>query len=597
MLKDHFCGELRAEHDKQEVMLAGWVHRRRDHGGLIFFDLRDSTGLVQIVVGPKANPLAGEEAHKLRNEFVVQVYGQVWKRRENTINHSLPTGEIEVVADDIRILNASKTPPFYINEDSQIDDVQRLRYRYLDLRRERMHENLVLRARTTLFVRQFLNDRGFIEIETPILANPTPEGARDYLVPSRVTPGTFYALPQSPQQFKQLLMVSGFERYFQIARCFRDEDLRADRQPEHTQIDLEWSFIEQEDILQLMEELYTTMVHTIRPDVNLPTPFLRLNYDEAMARYGSDKPDLRYGLELASIADIVQEGEFGVFKQAIADGGQVRGLAVPGGESFSRKQIDELTELVKTYGSKGLVSFALAGEGGLETLTAEDVRSPVSRFFTVEQVRAIAERTGAKRGDLMLFVAGPARTVNASLDALRREIAARLDLADPNTFKFLFVVDFPLLAWNDEEQWWEPEHHPFTSPRAQDIALLETDPGAARAQHYDLVCNGQEIGSGSIRIHDREVQEKIFSFFRLSPEQIEERFGHLLSAFEYGAPPMGGFGHGLDRIVALLAGERDIREVITFPKTKSASDPMTGAPLPAAEDQLKLLHLQHFGLE
>jgi len=597
MYKTNTCGELTAKDVGKNVTLAGWVHRRRDHGGLIFLDLRDSTGLVQVVVNPQSAAAAHTVASSARSEYVLQVKGTVTKRREGTENANLPTGAIEVGATEVTVLNASKTPPFYINEDSQIDDVQRLRYRYLDLRRERMHDNLVLRSKTAQFMRRFLSERDFIEIETPILANPTPEGARDYLVPSRITPGTFYALPQSPQQFKQLLMVSGFERYFQIARCFRDEDLRADRQPEHTQLDLEWSFIEQEDILQLMEELYTSLVTEIRPEVKLPTPFPRLKYDEAMEKYGSDKPDLRYGLELASIADIVQEGEFGVFKQAIAEGGQVRGLAVPGGESFSRKQIDELTDLVKTYGSKGLVSFALTGEGGLETLTAEDVRSPVSRFFTVEQVRAIAERTGAGRGDLMLFVAGPARMVNSSLDALRREIASRLELADPNTFKFLFVVDFPLLAWNDEEQWWEPEHHPFTSPRAQDIALLETDPGAARAQHYDLVCNGVEFGSGSIRIHDRAVQEKIFSFFRLSPEQIEERFGHLLSAFEYGAPPMGGFGHGLDRVVAMLAGERDIREVITFPKTKSASDPMTGAPLPASEDQLKLLHLQHFGLE
>ena len=591
MLKTHSCGDLRREHAGQVVTLAGWVHRRRDHGGLIFLDLRDSTGLVQVVVNPQSAAAAHAVASEARNEYVLQVEGEVAPRRAGTENETLPTGAVEVVATVITILNAAKTPPFYINEETAVEELLRLRYRYLDLRRETMHRNLLLRHRVVQFIRNFLTERAFVEVETPVLANPTPEGARDYLVPSRVSPGSFYALPQSPQQFKQLLMVAGLERYFQIARCFRDEDLRADRQPEHTQIDLEWSFIEQEDILRLMEEMYTALAREIRPDAKLDTPFPRLTYAEAMDRYGSDKPDLRYGLELASISDIVAASEFGVFRAAVAEGGEVRGLSVPNGAEFSRKQIDELTSLAQSHGAKGLVSMALTGSGGLESLTAEDVRSPVGRFFSVDDARSMAERLGAQRGDLMLFVAGPLKTVNASLDALRREIASRLELADQGTFSFLFVVDFPLLAWNEALGWWEPEHHPFTSPRPEDVALLETDPGAALAQHYDLVCNGQELGSGSIRIHSRDVQEKIFSFLRLPADEIQARFGFFLDAFEYGAPPMGGFGHGLDRVVALMAGERDIREVIAFPKTKSASDLMTGAPSPADPDHLDLLRI------
>jgi aspartyl-tRNA synthetase len=592
VLKSHYCGELRATHAGQDVTLAAWVHRRRDHGGLIFLDLRDSTGIVQVVVNPQDAPEAHVVASDVRNEYVVQIQGEVRRRRPGSENAAMPTGEVEVAARAVVVLNAARTPPFYINEEANVDETLRLKYRYLDLRRERMHENILLRHRVTQFYRNFLTRKGFTEVETPVLANPTPEGARDYLVPSRITPGSFYALPQSPQQFKQILMVAGIEKYFQIARCFRDEDLRADRQPEHTQIDLEWSFIEQEDILQLMEELYTALVREIRPDAKLVTPFPRLTYDEVMSRYGTDKPDIRYGMELRSISDLVAASEFGVFRSAVADGGDVAGLAVSGGADMTRKQIDAVTALVQTYGAKGLVSIGLTGTGALESLTAEDVRSPVARFFPPDQVRTIAERVGAKRGDMMLFVAGPGKVVSASLDALRRELASQLELADPDTFSFLFVVDFPLLAWNDEAQWWEPEHHPFTSPRAADIALLDSDPGAARAQHYDLVCNGSELGSGSIRIHDRGVQQKLFSFFKLPADEIQARFGFFLEAFEYGAPPMGGFGHGLDRVVALMAGERDIREVIAFPKTKSATDLMTGAPSPADPSHLELLRLK-----
>jgi aspartyl-tRNA synthetase len=573
-------------------MLAGWVHRRRDHGGLIFLDLRDSTGLVQVVINPQNSPEAHATGSEVRTEYVLQVGGEVTPRRPGTENTSLPTGEIEVAATTVRILNTSKTPPFYINEESPVEETLRLKYRYLDLRREGMHNNILLRHAATRFIRNFLADRGFVEVETPVLANATPEGARDYLVPSRIHPGHFYALPQSPQQFKQILMLAGIERYFQIAHCFRDEDLRADRQPEHTQIDLEWSFIEQEDILQLMEEMYVALIKQFRPEATLVTPFPRLRFEEAMARYGTDKPDLRYGLELGDVTEIAASSEFGVFRTVVAEFGQVRGLAVPGGAEFTRKQIDDLTTLVQGLGAKGLVSMALLGEGTLDSLTAEDVRSPVGRFFTVEQVRGIAQAVGANRGDLILLVAGDGETVSKSLDGLRREIGGRLGLDDPNTFAFCFVLDFPLLTWNEEIEWWEPTHHPFTSPREEDIDRLESDPGSVLAQHYDLVCNGWELGSGSIRIHSREVQEKMFSLFKITPEQAKERFGHMLEAFEYGAPPHGGFGHGLDRVIALLAGERDIREVIAFPKTKSAADLMTGAPSQAEPEQLATLHLR-----
>jgi aspartyl-tRNA synthetase len=591
LLKSHTCGELRGEHAGQEVTLAGWVHRRRDHGGLVFLDLRDSSGLVQVVVNPQNDPEAHAAASDVRSEYVLQVRGTVARRRPGTENESLATGAIEVQANAVAVLNPARTPPFYINEDTPVEETLRLRYRYLDLRRERMHRNLVLRHQATQFIRRFLSERGFVEVETPVLANPTPEGARDYLVPSRLSPGDFYALPQSPQQFKQMLMVAGLEKYFQIARCFRDEDLRADRQPEHTQIDLEWSFIEREDILLLMEELYTALVRELRPDATFPSPFPRLSYTEAMARYGTDKPDLRYGLEIGDCSDVAAASEFSIFKSVVAAGGEVRGLAVPGGAELSRKQIDELTALAQGLGAKGLVSMALTGSGSLDALTTEDVRSPVGRYFSLDQVRSLAGRLGCGRNDLMLFVAGESATVSRSLDGLRRELAERLDLADPNHFSFAFVLDFPLLEMNPETESWEPVHHPFTSPRPQDIPLLDSRPGDALAQHYDLVCNGQELGSGSIRIHSRELQQKMLGLFEISEAQARERFGHMLDAFEYGAPPHGGFGHGLDRVVALLAGERDIREVIAFPKTKSAADLMTGAPLPADPAQLALLHV------
>jgi aspartyl-tRNA synthetase len=591
MLKSHACGELRPRHIGQEVTLAGWVHRRRDHGGLIFVDLRDHDGLVQVVFHPQEGPEAFAVADAVRAEYVLQVRGTVARRPPGTENPALPTGEVEVRAHQAAVLNPSRTPPFYVNEDTEVEELLRLRYRYLDLRRQRMHRNIVLRARVTKFIRDFLTARGFTEIETPILTAPTPEGARDYLVPSRIYPGRFYALPQSPQQLKQLLMVAGFERYFQIARCFRDEDVRADRQPEFTQLDLEWSFVEEGDILSLMEELHTCLVESLRPDVRLPRPFPRLTYEESMRRFGTDKPDLRFGLELHDFSDLLQESQFAVFRQALAEGGQVRGLCVPGGAAFSRRDLDGLTQLAQHLGARGLVSVALLGEGGLDDLTPEDVRSPVGRYLALEEVRGMAARAGARRGDLLLLVAGTPRVVNRTLDGLRRHLGQRLGLADPKVLHFAFVVDFPLLEWDEEDQRWYAVHHPFTSPREEDIPLLESDPGRVRARSYDLVCNGWELGGGSIRIHRRELQERMFRVLGIGPEEARARFGHMLEAFEYGAPPHGGVAIGLDRLVALLADEDDIREVIAFPKTKSATDPLTGAPAPVTAEQLQELHI------
>jgi aspartyl-tRNA synthetase len=528
---------------------------------------------------------------------VLRVKGKVDRRRAGTENASLPTGEIEVRADTAEILNAAKTPPFYINEDSDVSEVQRLKYRYLDLRRERMHENIVLRHRIVQHIRKFLTERHFTDIETPVLANPTPEGARDYLVPSRVHPGEFYALPQSPQQFKQLLMVAGFERYFQIARCYRDEDLRADRQPEFTQLDLEMSFVEQDDILDLIEALYVSIAREVRPDLNVPTPFPRITYADALRRFGTDKPDLRYGLELSDFTDVVAGTEFIVFKSAVDSGGAVEGICVPGGTEFSRREIDELTETAKSLGAKGLVSIAYLGD--VEALTEEQLRSPVLKFIGVEMARELGRRAGAKAGDLLLIVAGaggvPAKEpgsvgrVKPALDAVRRAVAAKQGLAGRNTLMFTFIVDFPLVEWNDDEGRWDATHHLFTSVKAEDLPLLDSDPGRVRSNAYDIACNGQEIGSGSIRIHRRDEQERIFDLLGISREQAQARFGHMLEAFEYGAPPHGGFAPGIDRTVALFALESDIREVIAFPKTKSATDLMTNAPTtvdPAALEPL-----------
>ncbi len=593
MLKTHACGILRADHEGQEVTLAGWVHRRRDHGGLIFIDLRDHDGLVQVVFNPKEAPEAYAAADAARIEYVLQVQGTVSRRPKGTENPSLPTGEVEVRAHAAAVLNAAKTPPFYVAEESEVDELLRLKYRYLDLRRETIHGNLVLRARVVKFIRDFLTERGFTEIETPILTAPTPEGARDYLVPSRVQPGKFYALPQSPQQMKQLLMVAGFERYFQIARCLRDEDLRADRQPEHTQLDLELSFVsDEEDILGLSEELYYSLVQTVTPHFRVQAhPFPRLTYEEAVRRFGSDKPDLRYGLELADFTDVLRDSEFAIFRQTVAAGGAVRALCVPGGSSFSRKQTDDLTTFAQQYGAKGLVSLALLGEGSLDSLSHEDIRSPVAKYFTVEQAKEMARRAGAGRGDMFLLVADKPPVANRALDGLRRELADRLELADPDTLAFAFVTQYPMFEWSETEGRWMSSHHPFTSPRLEDLPLMDNEPARVRSRAYDLVCNGWELFSGSIRIHRREVQEKVFARLGIGPEEAKRRFGHMLDAFEYGAPPHAGIGAGIDRLMAVLTRQPDIREVIAFPKTKSAVDPLMGAPTDVTPEQLAELHI------
>lgn len=573
--------------------MAGWVNRRRDHGGLIFIDLRDRSGLLQVVFNPQIEEEAHRIAAEMRPEYVVRITGEIARRPPGTENPRIPTGEIELIARETEILNASNPMPFPIGAESGIDESIRLKYRYLDLRRHEMQRNMMLRHRVIKFIRDFLDIRGFIEIETPILLKSTPEGARDYLVPSRLYPGKFYALPQSPQQLKQLLMVSGFEKYYQIARCFRDEDQRADRQPEFTQLDLEMSFVDEEDILDLMEDLFTSLMAELKPEIRITKPFPRLPYREAIGRFGTDKPDLRFGLELADISDIVADSEFGVFRTAIADGGVVKGFAAPGCAHYSRKQQAELVDFAKARGAKGLVTMAIEGERGESPadLTLDKVRSAVTRFFTIDQVRAMVQRLHAGPDDLLIFAADKAKLVNTVLAQLRPEMADRLGLADPNLMVFAFIQDYPLMDWNEENDRWDSMHHPFTAPRDEDIPLIDTDPGRVRSRHYDFICNGYELSSGSIRIHNSQMQQKIFSLLGYSEEQTRERFGHLLEALEFGAPPHGGIAPGIDRFVMLLAGEENIREVIAFPKTKSAIDLMTNAPDAVSEEQLEELHL------
>jgi aspartyl-tRNA synthetase len=583
-MKTHTCGELRAEHAGQTVTLAGWVHRRRDHGGLIFIDLRDRWGITQVVFNPDVSLAAHAVARDLRVEYVVRFTGEVHLRPPGLTNPDLPTGEIEVVAHQAEVLNAAKTPPFYVNEDAPVEEALRLRYRYLDLRRQRMQRNLVLRHQVVKFIRDFLSNQGFVEVETPILFKSTPEGARDYLVPSRVHPGKFYALPQSPQQLKQLLMVAGYERYFQIARCFRDEDQRGDRQPEFTQLDLEMSFVDREDIMDVIERLYTAIVEGISDKKLLFKPFPRLTYREAMDRFGTDRPDLRFGMELADVSDLVAESDFRVFSDTVAAGGLVKGLAVPAGAGYSRKQIDELTALVKEFGARGLAWLALPEAG--------EPRSSFARFLSDEQVRAIVRRLDGKAGDLLLLVADRPEIANEALARLRASLGERLGLRDPDLLAVCWVIDFPFVMWNEEEGRWDPSHHLFTAPMDQDTPLLDTDPGRARGKQYDLVCNGYEIAGGSIRIHRRELQEKVFALIGLSLQAAREQFGHMLEAFEYGTPPHGGIATGIDRFVMLLAGEPNIREVIAFPKSQSAADLMAGTPSPVAPEQLETLHLR-----
>jgi aspartyl-tRNA synthetase len=582
LLKNHSCGGLTRKDVGTEVTLAGWVDRRRDHGGLIFIDLRDKDGVVQVVFNPETSKAAHKKANKVRSEFVLQVVGKVKPRQKGTENPKLKTGAIEVIAESIEILNPSKVPPFYINEDTEVDENLRLKYRYLDLRRARMKKNLELRHRVVKFIRDFLDDKGFIEIETPILTKSTPEGARDYLVPSRVHPGQFYALPQSPQQIKQLLMVAGVENYFQIAKCFRDEDTRADRQPEFTQLDLEMSFVDEEDILALMEELFIALVKEIRPDVKIAQPFPHLSYAEAMRDYGTDKPDIRFGMKFQDLTELFAKTEFEIFRKAIDGGGKVTGICAPGCADYSRKQLDELNKFVVSLGGGGVVTIALDSE----------VKSVMSKFLSADQLKEMTKLFKAKAGDLLLIIAGKPKIVDNVLSELRLEMGRRLKLADPKTFSFAFVRHFPLLRWDDEAGRWEAEHHPFTAPWEEDIGLLESAPEKVRGKHYDIVCNGYEIGGGSVRIHQSQLQRQIFRLSGYSDKEIDERFGHMLEAFQYGAPPHGGIAIGLDRVVMLLADEETIREVIAFPKNQAAVDLTFDAPSSVSPQQLKELHLR-----
>jgi aspartyl-tRNA synthetase len=579
--RTHMCGTLNANNIGEKVVLNGWIQKRRNLGGLIFCDLRDKTGIIQIVFNDNIPKEVFDKADSLRSEYVVGIAGVVAERESK--NKDLATGDIEVFAEDLVIYSEAETPPIYIKDDDEVSDNLRLKYRYLDLRKGKMQRNLSFRHKISKVTREFFDSEGFTEVETPMLIKPTPEGARDYLVPSRVNPGQFYALPQSPQMFKQLLMVSGTDRYYQLAKCFRDEDLRADRQPEFTQIDLEMSFVDVDDVIEIQEKYLKKLFREVM-NVEITTPLPRYPYAEAMERFGSDKPDTRFGFELKSLNDVVKNSDFQVFANALAAGGDVRGINIDGGaEKFSRKDIDKLQEAIKHFGAKGLVWIKI---GEAETT------SSVSKFFTPEKMKEITDVFNGKPGDLIFIVADKAKIVFDSLGFLRRDIAGKLGMLDDSQYNLLWVVDFPLFEYDDEAGTYSPMHHPFTSPRLEDVHMLDSDPGKVRAKAYDIVLNGVELGGGSIRIHDRNLQRKMFEVLKMSDEVVNSKFGFLLEAFKYGTPPHGGLAYGLDRLVMLLSWEHSIREVIAFPKNQSAVCMVSEAPSVASEEQLEELGIQ-----
>ncbi len=579
--RTHMCGELRSENIGEKVVLNGWIQKRRNLGGLIFCDVRDKTGITQVVFNDKIPQELFDRADRLRSEYVVGIKGEVMERESK--NTDLPTGEIEVFADDLIIYSEADTPPIYIKDDDNVDDNLRLKYRYLDLRKKKMQDNLTFRHNLAKLTRDYFAENGFTEVETPVLIKSTPEGARDYLVPSRVNQGRFYALPQSPQMFKQLLMVGGTDRYVQIVKCFRDEDLRADRQPEFTQIDLEMSFVDVDDVIEIQEG-YLKRVFKEMKGIDIETPFPRIPYDEAMDRYGSDKPDTRVGFELNDITDMVKDCGFKVFTDAIEAGGSVRGICITGAaESYTRKKIDKLTEMVRSYGAKGMVWMKVA---------ENEVTSSVNKFFSPEELKAIADRMEAKAGDLILIISDRNKVVYDSLGFLRRHVADELGLLNDEQYNLLWVTDFPLFEHDEETDTYHAMHHPFTSPREEDAELLKTDPTKAKAKAYDIVLNGVELGGGSIRIHDRHMQEDMFRALDMSQEDIDEKFGFLVEAFKYGTPPHGGLAYGLDRLVMLLTGEKSIREVIAFPKNQNAQCMVSEAPGVVEDEQLEELGIK-----